>query len=779
ISKPTGVAENVFVKVGKFYFPADFVVFNFVADPRVPLILGRPFLSTAYALIDVYEGKIILRHDDQSLTLKCGDKPSISYNNFELLNKVDLIDATCEEYSQEVLGFTDVVSDEVSTPYYEQSFQILLLLLLLSMKSIKVNGVTDDALCLYLFPHFLTHHATAWFDRLLRNSINTFEQMAKMFIEKYFPPSMVTKLINEITSFRQCPDESLFKAWERYKLSIDQCPNHNMFPDTLAQRSESSSSITSSFDMKIATLEAEMTKINKNLMKSNDAILKNMQTNMTSLTNSNLALKNMFGQFIKMNTASSSGLGTLPGNTITSPKEDLKGTTTRSGTAYQGPTILTTSSSLPLVVERETETTKDTVHLTNNGGTEDVLPLFVLTKSPILNSEPVVALIIEPVASPVSAPKPNQRPSIPYPSRLHDQKLRDKANDQREKYFQIFKDLNFNISFVNALIRMPKGSPKEVAKKLGDPNKFLIPCDFPGMAKCLALPDLGASINLMPLSVWNNLSLPYLSPTCMTLELTDRSISRPVRVAKDVFVKVGTFHFLADFAVIDFDVDPRVPLILGRNFLKTRRDLIDMFEAKSDKSLIDEPPEVELKDLPPHPEYTFLEGDKKFPVIIAKDLSVEEKTALITVLKSHKKPLIFSRLATIDPPKDIMAQITQPRRGKKYILVGVDYLSKWVEAKALPTNDVRVVCIFLKNHFARFGTPQAIISDQGMHFCNDQFAKVMLMFGVTHRLATPYHPQTSGQVEVSNRSLKRILERIVGENHASWLHKLDDAFYAF
>nr|GEX53898.1 reverse transcriptase domain-containing protein [Tanacetum cinerariifolium] len=119
ISKPTGVAENVFVKVGKFYFPTDFVVLDFVAGPRVPLILGRPFLSTAHALIDVYEGEIILRHDDQSLTLKCGDTPSISYNNFESLNKVDLIDATCEEYSQEVLGFADVVSDEVSTPYYE------------------------------------------------------------------------------------------------------------------------------------------------------------------------------------------------------------------------------------------------------------------------------------------------------------------------------------------------------------------------------------------------------------------------------------------------------------------------------------------------------------------------------------------------------------------------------------------------------------------------------------------------------------------------------------
>ncbi|GJS96009.1 reverse transcriptase domain-containing protein [Tanacetum coccineum] len=119
ISKPTGVAENVFVKVGKFYFPADFVVLDFIADPRVPLILGRPFLRTAHALIDVYEGEITLRNDDQSLTLKCGDAPSISYNNLESLKKVDLIDVTCEEYSQEVLGFSDSVAYNNPSPYFD------------------------------------------------------------------------------------------------------------------------------------------------------------------------------------------------------------------------------------------------------------------------------------------------------------------------------------------------------------------------------------------------------------------------------------------------------------------------------------------------------------------------------------------------------------------------------------------------------------------------------------------------------------------------------------
>ena len=99
--------------------------------------------------------------------------------------------------------------------------------------------------------------------------------------------------------------------------------------------------------------------------------------------------------------------------------------------------------------------------------------------------------------------------------------------------------------------------------------------------------------------------------------------------------------------------------------------------------------------------------------------------------------------------------------GNKYILVAVDYVSKWVEAQALPTNDARVVVKFLKKLFSRFGAPRALISDRGTHFCNAQIEKVLKRYGVTHRLATPYHPQSSGQVEVSNRELKRILEKSV------------------
>nr|GEZ83877.1 reverse transcriptase domain-containing protein [Tanacetum cinerariifolium] len=664
----------------------------------------------------------------------------------------------------------------------------------------------------------------------------------------------------------------------------------------------------------------------------------------------------------------------------------------------------------------------------------------------------------------------------------NDERNCEKAKDQIKNFYQIFKDMSFEISFADALILMPKFASNWKQRKV----------KRNGMAKCLALADLGGSINLMLYSVWKKLSLPELTPTCMTLELADRLISQPVGVAEDVYMKVGSFHFLADFIVVDFDADPRVPLILERSFLKTRRALIDVFEgeltlrvgkeaitfnldqtlrysanynditakridvidmaceeyspedlgffdtissgnptpcydpivsttsptltpfensdffleegyillleaffnddpsspppnqrncmpevskelkmceAETEKSSVDEPPAVELKVLPPHLEYAFLEGEDKLPVIIAKDLSVEENTALITVLKSHKRAisLNLSDIKGINPefytykilleedftpvvkhqrrvnPKihdvikqekmlkrcedtnlclnwekshfmvkecivighkiskkgievdkatiNIISKLPHPttvkgirsflghagfyRRfikdfskiarpmtrllekdtsfifsqecvdafqtlkkilTKAPILIALDwdmpfelmcdasdfaigavlgqrrdkhfrpihYASKTmteVESKYTTTEkemlavvqcvagqeatDILKAChhgpnyTARKNLFARFGALRAIISDRGTYFCNDQFTKVMQKYGVTHRLSTPYHPQTSGQVEVSNRGLKRILERAVGENHASWSDKLDDALWAF
>nr|GFD32267.1 reverse transcriptase domain-containing protein [Tanacetum cinerariifolium] len=118
---------------------------------------------------------------------------------------------------------------------------------------------------------------------------------------------------------------------------------------------------------------------------------------------------------------------------------------------------------------------------------------------------------------------------------------------------------------------------KKLLEKLGDPGKFLIPCDFLGMDVCHALADLRASINLMPLSIWKKLSLPELTPTRMTLELADQSITRPKGVTEDIFVKVRKFHFPTDFVVVGFEADPRVPIILGRSFLRIGCALIDVY----------------------------------------------------------------------------------------------------------------------------------------------------------------------------------------------------------
>nr|GEY27087.1 reverse transcriptase domain-containing protein [Tanacetum cinerariifolium] len=829
----------------------------------------------------------------------------------------------------------------------------------------------------------------------------------------------------------------------------------------------------------------------------------------------NLKLKNMFGQFMKMNTASSSGSGTLLNNTITNPKEDLKGITTRSGIAYKGPTIPTTSSP-PKVVERETGVTKDTVRPTNNRSTKDVQPLVVQVETQVSNSEPVVAHVVEPVEAPVSALKPNPKPSILYPSRLNDQKLRKKANDQIEKIFQIFQDLNFNISFADALILMPKFAStiksllineeklfelartplnehcstvflKKLPEKLGDSGKFtrraLIDV-YEGESlrvgnKALVRSTLrkfldffvsgNPTSSMEPIVSTSSLTLTPFGDIDFLLEETDAFLAiedEPMssKIDGSYYDLEGDILLLEEFLNDDPSSPPFPPQELK------------VVEPKNKKSSIDEPPVVELNDLPPHLQYAFLEGDDKLPVIIAKDLKDEEKIALIKVLKSQKQalawvnpkihevikkeilkflavgliypisdspwvslvhcvpkkggftvvenkeneliptrlvmgwsvyidyrklndatrkdhfPLLFmdqmlERLAgneyycfldgfsgyfqiPIDPQDQkkitftcpygtfsyrrmpfglcnapgtyqrcmmaifhdmiekkmevfmddfsvfrnsfgtclsyldkmikwcehtnlclnweqshlmvkegivlghkilknrievdkakvvVIAKLPHPMtvkgmssqqknklfkdvkhyfwddpflfkvfadqvirrcihgqeavdilkachneptgghhgpnytakkgvdfmrpfsssQGNKYILVAIDYLSKWVEAKELPTNDARVVCKFLKPLFAMFRTPHAIISGRGTHFCNDQFAKVMLKYGVTHRLATAYHPQTSVQVEVSNRSLKRILERIVGENRASWSDKLDDALWAF
>nr|GEW61871.1 hypothetical protein [Tanacetum cinerariifolium] len=517
---------------------------------------------------------------------------------------------------------------------------------------------------------------------------------------------------------------------------------------------------------------------------------------------------------VNSNTASTLSSSTLPSNTIANPRSDLKAITTRSGVSYDEPQI------------------------------PPCLLLFLRWW------------------------KMNQR--------RNDERNREKANNRIKKFYQIFKDTSFKISFADALILMPKFAStlkalignkeklsemartplnehcsvvllKKQPKKLGEPGKFLIPCDFPGVAGCLALADLGASINLMPFFMWKKLSLPNFTPTCMTLEQSDRSISRPVGIAEDVYVKVGLFYFPADFVVVDFDADPRVPLILRRSFIKTRRALVDVFErsfgffdtissgnptpyydsivsatsptltpfgnsdflleevnaflvvedeptssefhqfyvdpegdilfleaflnddpslpppnqrnympkvhkelkiceAYSEKSSINEPPVVELKDLPPHHEYAFLEGDNKLPVIITKDLSVEEKNALITILKSHKQAIawkLFDIKECVDTFRTLKIKLTEAP-----ILIALNW-------------DMPFELMCDASDFA-IG---AVLGQ-----CQDKY------FRPIH-----YASKTMTEAESKYTTTEKEMLAVVAvdENRASWSDKLDDALWAF
>nr|GEW07394.1 reverse transcriptase domain-containing protein [Tanacetum cinerariifolium] len=340
--------------------------------------------------------------------------------------------------------------------------------------------------------------------------------------------------------------------------------------------------------------------------------IKNVKNELKSDINE---LRNMMASYFQKGTTSTSGSGSLPSNTIANPRADLKAITTRSGVSYDAPPIPPPFSSLPKVVQRVPEVTKDTIQQS----TKSIQPLVAQTQ--VLIDEPVVA------------PKPKL--TIPYPSSVTKQKLREKDDNLALKVVEIFRKLHFE-----------------------------------------------------------KLSLPELTPTQMILELADRSTNQPADIAEDIFVKVGKFHFPTDFVVVDYVVDPRVPLILGRPFLRTGRALIDVYgeqltlhippgiddtefdlegdirlldellnndpsssplplkelnvkEIKTVKSFIDEPPELELKELPCHLEYAFLEGTDKLPIIISKELKDEENSALLkggmTEVENEDNDLIPTR----------------------------------------------------------------------------------------------------------------------------------------
>nr|GEW37715.1 reverse transcriptase domain-containing protein [Tanacetum cinerariifolium] len=471
--------------------------------------------------------------------------------------------------------------------------------------TLKYRDVLNDAIKLMLFSYSLEGAAKIWYEKEPPNSILTWDDLVNKFVNQFFPPSKTTHLKNEISRFTPRFEETFREAWDRFKEMLRACPHHEFSEETQIDTLYNGLTEQDQDSLNAASGEVEKTCVTCGGAHAyyDFIAIDGNQPSVCAATGS-------YNQVSPPNRASHqipppgfapvqnnpnsffqnqpSTLGTLLSNTVPNPKGEMKAVTTRSGLAYEGPSI-PTNSFLVKVDEQNTKEILGKDHSNSSESTTQVQPPVVL----------------------ISIPKPDvsrtqTKPTIPYPSRLNDQKLREKATNQMEKFFQIFHDLHFDISFADALLLMPKFAStikslltnkdklfelakvslnencsamllKKIPEKLGDPGKFLIHCDFLGMGVCHALADLGASINLMPLSIWKKLSLPELTPTRMTLELANRLITPPKGDAEDVFVKVGKFHISTDFVVVYFEADPRVPLILGRSFLRTGRSLIDVY----------------------------------------------------------------------------------------------------------------------------------------------------------------------------------------------------------
>nr|GEU95445.1 reverse transcriptase domain-containing protein [Tanacetum cinerariifolium] len=827
----------------------------------------------------------------------------------------------------------------------------------------KQNGVFDDALRLSLFPYSLTHHATAW------NEITILDNTRTNHYSRH----------GNVTS---CPviDKT---PEECYELIENMNAHHNHW-DTSVTRDETSRNISSTTTIESPEVVRQLEMINKNFLD----MMRQMQSvisvdlkcktcgdphsyteclavdgytqeatyattgnhnsggnsykpqgdrNMLSYRSNNYLRPPGFNQpnvqnnqnRYNQNQGYNQNRGSLSSNTVANPSGDLKAITTRSGVAYDGPTIPPTPSPLPKELKRETEATKDKMKHTSSKSTAHVQP-------------PVVQVTIPKTEV---ASNPNPKPSIPYPSRLNDQKLYELTNLDDDYY-----DTKGDILYLEKLLNedpspnlppmknkdlkqvdatMTKSSIEEPPEiKLKDLPSHLEYVFLEGTDKLSIIisKELIDEENAALLKVfkshkraiaWNISDIKGIDPRFCTHKILMVDDFKPSVQHQRVNPKIHELNdstrkdyfplpfmhqmlerlagneyycFLDGFSgYFQIPIDPqdqekttftfpygtfayrRMPFGLGAENLTADHlsRLENPYEGDLEKKEINKTFPIEtlgmislygdsstswfadianyharnfvVKGMSSQQKKKFFKDVKHYfwddpylfricaDQVFRRCVHGQEAVDILTTCHNRpteghhgssytaKKvfnsgfywPTIYRDAHDIVKSRDscqrqgkISQKDEMPQnaiqvceifdvwgidfmgpfpssRGNKYILVAVDYLYKWVEAKALPTNDARVVVKFLKFLFSQFGTPRAIINDRGTHFYNDQFAKVILKYGVTHRLSTAYHPQMSGQVEVSNHGLKRILERTVGENRASWSDKLDDALWAF
>nr|GEV20655.1 hypothetical protein [Tanacetum cinerariifolium] len=466
--------------------------------------------------------------------------------------------------------------------------------------------VPNTTIKLLLFPFSLEGDARLWLDKESPKLILTWEDLVSKFINQFFPPSKTIYLRNEITNFFQKPNETFNEAWERFKDLLRQCPHHDFselhqldtFYNALNPNDQDALDSAAGGNF-LDKIPRECLSIIES--KSKVRYSRSRVTDVRANTNAPLSSSSHLNSFdLQQIVASLEDKLDIRMNRFEKSLNDMKNS------------FITPTAPFKAVEEEWYVLQRTTIP---PPGVEQQEPIEETTNTKLPSPEhiqpPLVQVEVQ-VDKPTEEPSveiPKAKANLPFPSRLQKEKLREKDDILATKFMEIFRDLHFELSFADALVHMPKFGPmfkkllnnkdklieltktplnkncstvvlKKLLEKLGDPGRFLIPCDFSEFDNCLALVDLGASINLMPLSIWKKLRLPTLNDTKMVLELADRTISKPTGVAENVFVKVGKFYFPADFVVLDFVANPRVPLILGRPFLSTAHALIDVYEGK-------------------------------------------------------------------------------------------------------------------------------------------------------------------------------------------------------
>nr|GEV67368.1 reverse transcriptase domain-containing protein [Tanacetum cinerariifolium] len=745
---------------GRFLIPS---------DPRVPLILGRPFLSTAYALIDVYEGEITIRHDEQSLTLKCGDTPSISYNNFESLNKVDLIDATCEEYLQKVLGFSDVVASGNPTSYYEP---------IVSNSSLTLTPFNES-------------------DFLLLEEADAFiaiddEPISSKNDATYYDPEgdilILKALLNKNKSSNDEPPEVELKELPPH-LEYAFVGDNNKWPVIIAK--------DLSVDEKFALLK---------VLKSQKQAITWKLTDIKGIDPEFFSYKILLKEDYtpkrrvnpKIHDVIKKEVEKLLDARLIYPISDSPWVSPVHCVPKKGGITVITNDENEFVPTRLVTGWRVCIDYRklNEATRKDHFSLLFMDQmlERLVGNE--YYCFLDGFSSyfqiPID-PKDQEKTTFTYPygtfayKRMPFRLCNALGTFQRcmvaifhdmiEQTMEVFID-DFSVFGIVLGHKISKKGIEVDKAKIKVISKLSHTTTVKGIKSFLEhagfyqrfIKDFSKISRPMTHLLEKNASFVFFDDCIQAFRtLKEKLTQDSILIAPDWD---HPFELMCD--VSDFAVEAVLGQRIEKHFKPIHYASKTMTEAETNYTTT----EKEMLAVV----YAF----KKFHSYLILNKSIKSKFFKDVKHYFWDDPYLFKtyadqvirRCVTGQEAIDILTACHSGPTGGHY---SANYTAKKVfdSAKELPKNDARVVVKFLKSLFSWFGTPKAIINDRGTHFCNDQFAKVMSKYGVTHRLSTSYHPQTSSQVEVTNRGLKRILERTVGENRTLWTNKLNDALWAF